>query len=320
MRCVNVDILLATYNGARYLPEQLDSLLHQTEVLPRIIISDDGSSDETLSIIGRLEAMYPGRIKRLPQGPGRGASANFNYLLASTDAHYVFLADQDDVWDQDKVVISLDKMWALEQEHGTETPLLVHTDLRVMDESLQLISPSFFEFQNLKKSRDQFKDLLFQNTVTGCTVLANRALLNKALPIPSAAMMHDWWLALVAAAFGKIGFVDKATMSYRQHGSNTVGARGWTMAFILDRLGQLTSRRSAGALLSPLFFQITAFMANYRHAMASQRLKMLSDCVAMMGQSNFSRVFVALRDGFRKHGALRTAGLYWALLMADFDK
>jgi glycosyltransferase involved in cell wall biosynthesis len=314
-----LDILLATYNGARYLAAQLDSLMNQTELSFRILISDDGSSDETLSIITSYEQQYPGRFKRLPQGPGRGACANFDYLLRSTDASHVFLVDQDDVWDCDKVAIFHSAMQRLECQYGSDTPILIHGDLRVVDSDLTLISPSFFKLQHLDSCRNSFKSLLCQNVVTGCTVMLNRALIEKSVPVPLRAMMHDWWLALVVAAFGRMAFVEKATMSYRQHGKNTVGARGWHVGFLLERGGQLISRRRAAALLSPSFRQAAAFLAAYGDQLPPRELRDLSDFVRMRDLDGWRRLCLALCQGYRKHGLLRTAGFYWALLIADFN-
>lgn len=314
-----VDILLATYNGERYLPEQLDSLLNQTLDSARIVISDDGSTDGTQSIIERYAAMHPDRIKLLPQGPGKGASANFNYLLAATGARYLFLADQDDVWDQDKLALSLSAMTALESKFGSTIPILVHTDLRVVDQTLDLISPSLLQLQQLEKNRQAFKDLLCQSLVTGCTVVVNRALIEKALPISRATVMHDWWLSLVASAFGQIGFVDRATMSYRQHGANTIGAKAWGTRFVLEKIKRLLDPRAAAALLRPGLSQAAAFEVTYGAQLSPQQLAYVSGYATLMDVKPIRRVWVAIRHGFKKQGVLRTLGFYWALLVADFS-
>lgn len=313
-----VDILVATYNGARYLSQQLDSLLAQTEAATRILIGDDGSIDDTLAIISRYETQYPDGIKRLPPGPAQGASANFNYLLAATEANYVFLADQDDVWDQDKLAVSLSEMMLLEAEFGSATPILVHTDLRVVDQALGLISPSFFRLQRLEKNRHALKDLLCQSVVTGCTVVVNRALIKKALPISRNTVMHDWWLSLVAAAFGKVGFVDRATMSYRQHGANTIGAKPWSVGFLTDKLKKLWNARTAAELLRPGLVQAKAFFMAYGTQLSPQQFAEVSGYARLMDLSPLQRIGIALKHRFRKQGVLRTLGFYWALLVADF--
>lgn len=319
MRDVNVDVVLATYNGQRYLQQQLDSLLGQTVANTRILIGDDGSSDDTLALADQYAVKHPERVRVLPKEQGgKGACGNFNRLLSATDAPYVFLCDQDDVWDEDKISVSLSYLRELESMHGSETPILVHTDLRVVDQNLKTISDSFFEFQKLDAQASTFKQLLVQNMVTGCTVVVNRALLNKALPIPEGAIMHDWWLALVVTAFGKIGFVDRATMSYRQHGANTVGAKGWTIALIGSRLKKLMSRSGAGNLLRPGVVQAKAFVGCYKESLSAEQLASVGSLVLMPGQAGVARVFAAGKTGLRKQGALRTLGYYWALLTASF--
>lgn len=314
-----VDIALATYNGRNYLQQQLDSLLGQSVKNTRILIGDDGSTDGTLALIDKYVAKYCERVVVLPpELGGRGACENFNRVLLATDAAYVFLCDQDDVWDEDKVRISLERMQELEAGHGKETPILVHTDLRVVDQMLTTISDSFFDFQNLDDQALAFKQLLVQNMVTGCTVVVNRALLNRALPIPADAIMHDWWLALVAAAFGQIGFVGRSTMSYRQHGSNTVGAKGWTFLLMVSRLKQLMSRTGAGDLLRPGVVQAQAFLQRYGSGLSAEQMMVVGGVAEMLNQNGMARVKSAVNLGLRKHGGMRTLGYYWALLTARF--
>ena len=314
-----VDIVLATYNGRSYLQQQLDSLLGQSVKNTRILIGDDGSTDGTLDLLTQYAEKFSDRVELLPtQRGGKGASANFSHLLLATDAPYVFLCDQDDVWDEDKISVSLKCIRDLESQYGTDTPILVHTDLRVVDQHLETISDSFFGFQRLDAQAASLKQLLAQNMVTGCTVVVNRVLLNKALPVPDSAIMHDWWLALVAAAFGKIGFVDRATMSYRQHGTNTVGAKGWTVAFIAARLKQLVSGVGAGELLRPGIKQAEAFLQRYESSLSAEQLVAVGYMAEMLGKAGLVRVMSAAKAGLRKQGVMRTLGYYWALLSARF--
>ncbi len=314
-----IDIALATYNGLKFLPEQLDSLLSQTEPNTRILIRDDGSTDGTMDLLKAYEKKFPERLCVLSTDScGEGASGNFSRLLLSTDAPYVLLCDQDDVWDLDKVSVSLQCIRKLEVEFGEKMPILVHSDLRVVDRNLSINSASFFKFQNLDAQANSLKELLVQNMITGCTVIVNRALLSKALPVPADAIMHDWWLALVASAFGKIGFVDRPTMSYRQHGNNTVGAKGWNVALIASRLKQLFSRRGAAGLLRPGILQAQAFAQRYKRTVSNDQLLTVNCMANLMDSIGIVRVTSAARAGLCKQGALRTLGFYWALLIARF--
>jgi hypothetical protein len=143
-----------------------------------------------------------------------------------SQANYVMFADQDDVWYEGKVAKTLEKMKEMEENFSQDTPLLIHTDLKVVDRDLNIFSDSFWKYNQINPARGQkFTRLLMQNVVTGCSMMFNKTLLQLAWPIPENAAMHDWWLALVAAAFGKIGVLPEATMLYRQHGKNTLGAQ-----------------------------------------------------------------------------------------------
>jgi hypothetical protein len=125
------------------------------------------------------------------------------YACENSDAKYFMFCDQDDVWNQDKVELTLQKMYEMEKLYKN-TPILVHTDLEVVDENLHTINPSFMKLQNLDEKKNRLNNLLIQNTITGCTVMINRDLAKLCLPMSSNAIVHDWWVGLVAGYFGKI--------------------------------------------------------------------------------------------------------------------
>lgn len=222
-----VDIVLATYNGERFLAEQLDSIAEQTLRSWRVLVADDGSSDATLEILARYRHRWgEGKLTVLPPVAGRlGPAASFGRLLAASDADYVCMCDQDDVWSADRLAVTVGRVQARERA-SMGGPVLVHSDLAVVDERLGPISPSLDRYQRLSAARRTgLRHLLVQNSVTGCTTAMNRPLIQSALPIPSEAVMHDWWLALVAAAFGVVDYEPRALVRYRQHRSNALGAR-----------------------------------------------------------------------------------------------
>jgi glycosyltransferase involved in cell wall biosynthesis len=222
-----VEVLLATYNGAAYLQQQLDSLLSQTYDDWRLLVRDDGSADRTVQIVERFRERHPDRVELLrDDDPRLGHVGNFSRLLERSRARYAAFCDQDDVWEPDKLALCMDRMRALERRHDSAAPLLVFTDLSVVDAQLEPIFDSFWELSGLRPGRDmQLGRLLQQNLVTGCTTFFNRALAERAAPIPSTADHHDWWLALVARASGHLEPVARQTVRYRQHGDNLVGAR-----------------------------------------------------------------------------------------------
>ena len=237
---VVVDVLLATYNGARHLPGQLQSLLEQTHQRFRLLVSDDGSSDGTQALFEQWLPRFGGRMMLLDNpAPGRGVARNFEFLMQSSladgVAHYAAFCDQDDVWLPDKLTILLAALQGLEQRRGAAAASLVHCDLAVVGAKLESIHPSFVRHQRLLPVPGSDVGLLSINQVTGCAMLVNRALLQLALPLPEAALMHDWWCALLAAGGGR-QFVDQPLVLYRQHGANQLGAKGRSLGQRLLRL------------------------------------------------------------------------------------
>ncbi|WP_413694112.1 glycosyltransferase family 2 protein [Psychromonas sp. KJ10-2] len=224
-----IDIVLATYNGERFLVEQVKSIqacIDYHTLVSRLIIVDDGSTDNTLNLITQL-AKQDQRIElHLNESGLHGPSHNFGYGLTKTSANYLMLCDQDDIWFPEKISVSIQHLKQAENRLPPNTPILVFSDKQIVDENLQLICDSYFSLKNISKDWHRtFKQLCQQNVVSGCTTLFNRALMEKALPIPEQAYMHDWWLALVAHRCGEIVFIDKALIQYRQHHHNTIGAR-----------------------------------------------------------------------------------------------
>lgn len=224
-------ILLSTYNGAAYLPEQLDSIVNQTFTNWTLMIRDDGSSDNTLEVIQRY-ASADSRILLLSDHLGNlNVIKSFSTLMDAAvkrQEPYIFFCDQDDVWLPHKVQTTLSILEQIEKESSAETPILVHTDLRVVDKHLNTIHDSYIRFEGLKRHpASPLNTLLINNYITGCTIGMNRALLQLAAPVPQDVRMHDWWCGLCAAASGVIGFINEPTLLYRQHGNNSVGSSGF---------------------------------------------------------------------------------------------
>jgi hypothetical protein len=224
-------IVLATYNGAAHLDAQIESIQSQSVSDWRLIVRDDGSRDETRTRLAEY-ASRDSRIEILPfDGRRLGAAGSFALLLElalDRGARYVFPSDQDDVWLPRKVERMLALMRELERVHGADTPVLLHSDLRVVADDLTLVTPSFVTYQRIQGDVGRCPArLLIRNSVTGCAALANQALLRRAFPAPPI-VMHDWWLAQCAAVFGQVAYLDEPTILYRQHGRNAVGAKGFS--------------------------------------------------------------------------------------------
>lgn len=233
-------ILLATYNGEKYIREQLESLLEQTYQDWILWIHDDGSKDGTLNIIKEYEEKLPNKIKFLNDGLRcGGAKQNFTHLLNSIDNNfdYIMFCDQDDVWLDAKIETTLNQMIEVENSNQNK-PIIIHTDLQVVDEELNIIADSYFIYQKIKPqwSKD-FNISLVQNSVTGCTMMINKKAKIISLPIGNNAIMHDWWILLkVLLHGGVVEHINKSTILYRQHSSNDTGAKGFSYTKLLNKM------------------------------------------------------------------------------------
>ena len=222
-------ILMSTYNGERFLREQLDSILGQTEKNWQLLVRDDGSTDGTPAILKEYSASHPDRVRVLEdRHHNLGAKKSFEQLMYhAPETEYYMFADQDDVWMPNKVANTKAAIQALEGRYGKDTPLVVHTDLRVVDEDLQEIHSSFWRYSNIRPEilDSDVHYLGICNAVTGCAMLFNRAAKEVSLPFADYAFMHDQWIAAkVMCTGGVVKPIDEATILYRQHRRNTVGA------------------------------------------------------------------------------------------------
>lgn len=210
-----VDVLMATYNGAAYLAEQIDSVLAQRDIDLRLILRDDGSSDGTPDIIREYVQRHPGKVILLEDNGDRlGASGNFFRLLQQpSDADFVAFCDQDDVWHDDKLAIAVARL----RDEG-ETAALYCSAVEYVDEAMGHLgfSPSMIT--------PAFPNALAENIAPGCSMVMNTSLHRLVIMHqPTNATIHDWWVYLVAAALGQVIFDPVPRMKYRQHGSNTIG-------------------------------------------------------------------------------------------------
>ncbi|MFS0771532.1 glycosyltransferase family 2 protein [Sphingomonas sp. 1P08PE] len=220
---MKIDVALATFNGAAYLDAFLDSLDRQDYADVSLVVADDGSTDRTIELLRRRSGPS---AKIFPNEGDKGVIGNFNTALTLTAADHVALADQDDVWLPGKLSRLSSLLSALEgQKLG---PALVFSDLNVVDRDLEIIHRSFFASGHKSINACHLQDFIVSNHIPGCSMMVNRSLLDLALPIPSAVMMHDWWLALVAVTFGIVGRIEEPLVLYRQHGGNTLGAQAGT--------------------------------------------------------------------------------------------
>lgn len=220
---LDVAVLLTTYNGEKYIDEQINSILRQKNVKVKIYVHDDFSQDNTLELVKKLQNEYPEQIFILESKNNLGVIRSYQFLLDNVKADYYFFSDQDDVWHEDKVAEEL----KLLLNQNINIPALVYSDLEIVDANLNMLSSSMFKKMNVK-STDKTAMLLVQNVITGNTVAFNSALRNFIIRDfrmeDDRILMHDGWLGLVASIYGKLLFLDEPMVKYRQHGNNVVGA------------------------------------------------------------------------------------------------
>ena len=238
-----VEILMATYNGFKYLSEQLDSIINQSYTNWHLTISDDGSADDTIKIIDSYAHRYPNKINRVTSGKCfHNAKDHFFWLMQQCDSDYVMLSDQDDVWLSEKIELSINELLRTEKQLGKDFPILVFADQKVVDDKLNVISDSFIEYQNVNPDNISFKSLLFTNCASGATVIFNKALLKETKKNINThnIIMHDWWLAIVSSKIGKTLYINKQLSFYRQHSNNCVGAKDVkSVRYILSKVNGL---------------------------------------------------------------------------------
>lgn len=302
-RCV--EILLASYNGAQYIREQIDSILRQTDTRWHLTLSDDGSTDGTAAILDEYVQRYPEKMTRICSGRRfGGARDHFFWLIMQCEAPYMMTCDQDDVWYPGKVERTLEALTQAEAEEGEGTPVLVFTDQTPTDAQLKPLAPSLMRYQNQYFARFDYRSLLMQNVVTGGAMGFNRALARLAGQCRDSAqtIMHDWWLAVVAARFGRVVYIDEPLSDYRQHGHNSVGAKDVrSLSHIVGKLRHLDAIRKTTAQKKR---QAQVFRETYVHALNGEDEAFLAPFVRPRSGPLF---YLKHRDLI--HGFFRLAGM-----------
>lgn len=302
-----IDILLATYNGGTFLEEQFKSLKMQTCQEFRVLIRDGGSTDDTLQIIDRYCQEDPQRRVFLGSEKS-GAMKNFSALLQASDAELIMFSDQDDVWLPEKVEKTLSEYRMLSSRNPADTPILIFSDSRIVSEDLDEIAPSMFRYQKLQPEKFYLSRMILQNVVSGNTMLMNRALADLALPIPENAVMHDHWIALVAAAFGKVGCISEPTVLYRQHRNNVYGAGKYSLKYFINKARE--GRKRILARFYQDVAQARSFLECYREKLNAGDRMMFEDFSRFENKSFFGKRKCLLRYHIFKSGMFRNIGVF----------
>ncbi|WEV42226.1 hypothetical protein OZX57_01670 [Bifidobacterium sp. ESL0682] len=198
---------------------------------------------------------------------------------------------------------------AAREKYGVDIPLLVFTDMKVVDSSLKTMNDSFESYSNIDPSRTDFKQVMAQSFAAGCTMMVNRALLNLLQETPSGQfmIMHDWWISLIAAGFGHIGYVPQATSLYRQHGDNSIGAKRFSILKAVSVPKKMVSSFRATVQ------QATSFREIYGDRLDADKLECLSYFVSIGQKGLIPRLFSLFKSDAWKKGARKIGQIYAVL-------
>lgn len=236
MSCRSVLVLLSTYNGENYLTELLDSILQQTYKNVEILVRDDGSTDNTINLLRKYEMKYP--IIRVIYGKNIGAKNSFVELMKQADKtkDYYAFADQDDIWLERKLERAVTKLESIDME----TILLYCSPTILVDKKLNVIHKNIW-----KKRKTEFGNALIENIACGCTMVISNALLQfvHKYGFPTYLFMHDWFLYMIASAFGKVIYDGEGFVLYRQHDHNAIGNASSLHERIKKKLKNMLSQR-----------------------------------------------------------------------------
>ena len=300
-----ITVIMASYNGERYIREQIDSIFKNAYPDLELHIFDDGSTDHTVALIEECKGFYPGQIFLHKNPSNQGVVRNFLLGAMKLESDYYMFADQDDVWMPDKIKKTLACIKEVEEQEGVTTPAAVFTDAVVTDIDLQELHPSFHRQSGLDCGLIDFNHMLMENKVIGCTLMFNRALWDKLRKLPEGIRWHDWWIGLVASGLGNLSYLPEPTMYYRQHGDNVVGNQNF-LKYAWERFSNIFGQKK---VILKTIRQAQAFYEVYYGELDGERKKTLHIFCKLCKINWFRRRYLLLSYHFLKSGLLRNVGL-----------
>jgi glycosyltransferase involved in cell wall biosynthesis len=290
---VEVQVALATFNGASWLDEQLHSIATQT-IPAQVIVGDDQSNDATLEILRAWGPKMPGGMKILPSVDARlGAKNNFNRVLTACTAPWVACCDQDDVWLPDHLELLCDG------GRATLSPVLNAGDLQVCNSTMKPLHTSFRRMQAFDATRcKDLRTLTVMNVFPGCAMAFTKPLLKLALPIPSGATQHDWWLALCATTLGTLNVIEQPVIKYRLHEGNAIGAKRFNVKGLLSYF--ILRGHRLGSELDRCAEMSAELIGRHQGMMSTEQLQVLNATVALKHVGMLSRWLIVRKSGIRR--------------------
>ena len=310
-----VYILLASFNGEKFIAQQIDSIINQTYKNWQLYIRDDGSLDNTLNIIKEYEKK-DSRIHFITDNLGNlGSCQNFSVLMNSikNENEYIMFCDQDDVWLSSKLEDTLNEMLRLEKEYTKNIPLLVHTNFLYVDFFLKIIE-SKKNYEATKIKDPSFSNVLCQNSVYGCTMMINRKLADVTGEIPLEAENHDYWLTLTASAFGKVFYLNKRTVLYRQHGSNL--STQFDFNSFSKRFKRIVIDKKNFDDIKSKIKMAFVFKKIYYSQLSAYNKKIVDDFIKLAHKKTLPLLFQNIKNGIRRQTFNQTLLFYLTLLLS----
>ncbi|HEO6539346.1 TPA: glycosyltransferase family 2 protein [Streptococcus agalactiae] len=312
---MKVNILMATYNGEKFLAQQIESIQKQTFKEWNLLIRDDGSSDKTCDIIRNFTAK-DSRIRFINESEHHnlGVIKSFFMLVNYEVADFYFFSDQDDVWLPEKLSVSLEAA----KHKASDVPLLVYTDLKVVNQELNILQDSMIRAQSHHANTTLLPELT-ENTVTGGTMMINHALAEKWFT-PNDILMHDWFLALLAASLGEIIYLDLPTQLYRQHDNNVLGARTMDKRFKILREGPKSIFTRYWKLIHDSQKQASLIVDKYGDIMTANDLELIKCFIKIDKQPFMTRLRWLWKYGYSKNQFKHQVVFKWLIATNYYNK
>lgn len=312
---MKVNILMATYNGEKFLAQQIESIQKQTFKEWNLLIRDDGSSDKTCDIIRNFTAK-DSRIRFINENEHHnlGVIKSFFMLVNYEVADFYFFSDQDDVWLPEKLSVSLEAA----KHKASDVPLLVYTDLKVVNQELNILQDSMIRAQSHHANMTLLPELT-ENTVTGGTMMINHALAEKWFT-PNDILMHDWFLALLAASLGEIIYLDLPTQLYRQHDNNVLGARTMDKRFKILREGPKSIFTRYWKLIHDSQKQASLIVDKYGDIMTANDLELIKCFIKIDKQPFMTRLRWLWKYGYSKNQFKHQVVFKWLIATNYYNK
>ncbi|MFU0828448.1 MAG: Glycosyl transferase [Lachnoclostridium sp.] len=328
-----VNVIMTTYNGAQYIRPQIESIINGSYADYKLWIFDDGSTDDTVSVIYEFVKENPEKIIFHQNERKKGVTGNFlegvryaanineqerkeqRSKFPETDEEcfnirdYYMFCDQDDVWMPDKISKTMIYMKKLERKFGQDHPLAVFTDAYVVDSKLNVLERSFHKSNHLDTKKVDLPHILMENKLIGCTMMFNEPVQKLMIKEPVHARYHDWWVALIAAAFGHIGYLPYPTLLYRQHGGNMVGNQSFHTYF-KNRLKSLKEQKEA---IRKNVLQAEEFYKIYKSMLGPEQKQQVYCMGHLLKENWIKRRQLVLKFGYLKTGLIRNLGLLYIL-------